>query len=60
MAYVFDGKSGAGIDGSHARSTFSGILDQANGMLPHVIGQAVQILAESQAVLVVCLKMAWL
>lgn len=56
--YVFDGKAVAGIDGSHARSSFSSILDQTNGMLPHGIGQTVHVLAESQTVLKVRLKVA--
>lgn len=58
IVQVFDGKAVAGIDGSHARSSFSSILDQTNGMLPHGIGQTVHVLAESQTVLEVRLKVA--
>lgn len=56
--YVVDGEAGAGFDGSHARSSLAGVLDQADGLLPHVIGQTVQVLAESQSVLEVGLKVA--
>ena len=59
--YVGDAKAGvAGIvqQRGDPSSSLSGVLDQRDGVIPHGVGHAVDVLAESQTVLVVRFKVA--
>lgn len=62
VIYVVDAKTrrvGHGVR-SHSGSSLAGVLDQGDGIAPLRVGQAVQVFAESQTVLKVCLKVAGL
>ena len=59
--YVGDAKAGvAGIvqQRGDPSSSLSGILDESNGIAPHVVGQVVQVFTESKSIFCVRLEMA--
>lgn len=56
--YVAEAESTDGLDGFHSGSSLSGVLDEMDGVIPHGVGHAVHVFAESQAILKVCLEMA--
>ena len=56
--YVGEFESASRLDGSQTGSSLSGVLDQRDGVIPHGVGHAVDVLAESQTVLVVRFKVA--